>query len=80
MIRHIANESTLGENVDRSMAPDKGLLEKEKELLSKFKGMLTLFLHENTGLQMVALYSLQVFCYNMNFPKGEQALKISYLF
>ena len=37
VIRHIASESTLHENVDRSVAPEKGLLEKEKELLEKFK-------------------------------------------
>lgn len=80
VIRHIANESTLDPNIDRNVAPDKALLEKEKELLSKFKGMLTLFLQDNTQLQMVALYSLQVFCHNMDFPKGLLLRMFMYLY
>ena len=35
------------------------------------QGMLAMFLHDKNGLQMVALYSLQVFCHNNNFPKGK---------
>ncbi|RWS28453.1 eukaryotic translation initiation factor 4 gamma 2-like protein, partial [Leptotrombidium deliense] len=42
----------------------------EKDLLMKYKVVLDAFLHEKQQLQLVALYSLQSFCYDLGFPKG----------
>lgn len=35
-----------------------------------FQGVLQKFLHDNLKLQIAALYSVQVFCFNLKFPKG----------
>ena len=63
-------ESTLGEGCDPNVVPDKVLQEKEKALLEKYKLVLKAFLHDHLDLQVTAVYSLQVFCYSNNFPKG----------
>jgi len=39
-------------------------------LLEKYKLVLQAFLHEQTDLQVMAVYSLQVYCYSVQFPKG----------
>lgn len=59
------------EGCDPNTVPDKGLQEKEKALLEKFKLVLQAFLHEQTDLQVMAVYSLQVYCYSLHFPKGD---------
>lgn len=70
VIKHVTFETTLHSGVDRSQAPDKQLQEKEKELMAKLKPVLQLFLHNQSSLQLTALYALQVHCYNNSFPKG----------
>jgi len=60
----------LPENGDFNAVPEKPLLDKEKVLLEKLKGVLQKFLHEQIELQVAALYATQVFCYNNQFPKG----------
>jgi hypothetical protein len=60
----------LVEGCDPNTVPDKALQEKEKSLLEKFKLVLQAFLHEQTDLQVMAVYSLQVYCYSLHFPKG----------
>ncbi|XP_035220060.1 eukaryotic translation initiation factor 4 gamma 2-like [Stegodyphus dumicola] len=70
MIKYITQETTLADGLDRSSVPDKNLLDKEKEMLEKFKPVFQAFLHEHPELQLVALYALQVHCYNCGFPKG----------
>lgn len=42
----------------------------EREILSKFQPVLQAFLHERSSLQLTALYSLQSYCYQLEFPKG----------
>jgi len=42
----------------------------EKEQLSKYQQFLQAFLHEKTSLQLMVLYSLQSYCFNIGFPKG----------
>jgi hypothetical protein len=61
----------LVEGCDPNTVPDKALQEKEKALLEKFKLVLQAFLHEQTDLQVMAVYSLQVYCYSLHFPKGD---------
>lgn len=70
VVKYITGECTLLENGDPSNTPDKSLLDKEKALLEKLKGVLQKFLHEEIHLQMAALYAVQVFCHNNQFPKG----------
>lgn len=40
-------------------------------LLEKFKPVLQAFLHDHIDLQVIAVYALQVYCYTLQFPKGE---------
>ena len=62
----------MGEERDPNIVlQDKALLEKEKTLLDKYKSVLQAFLHEHLELQVVAVYTLQVFCYTLEFPKGK---------
>ncbi|XP_026283056.1 eukaryotic translation initiation factor 4 gamma 2 isoform X1 [Frankliniella occidentalis] len=70
LLKYISQESTLGEGSDPNLVPDKALQEKEKALLEKYKLVLKAFLHNHLDLQVTAVYSLQVFCYSNNFPKG----------
>ncbi|XP_012944047.1 eukaryotic translation initiation factor 4 gamma 2 [Aplysia californica] len=70
VLKFITSESTMKDEVDITVTPEKALMDKEKELLEKLKGVLQLFLHDHTNLQMAALYAVQVFCYTNQFPKG----------
>lgn len=70
VVKYITGESTLAENADPTITPEKALSDKEKELLDKLKGVLQRFLNERINLQVAALYAVQVFCYNHKFPKG----------
>jgi len=70
ILKYITNESTLKDSSDINVTPDKSLMDKEKELLDKLKGVLQMFLHDYSKLQMAALYAVQVFCYTNQFPKG----------
>ena len=47
------------------------VIEKEEVLFQKYCTILENFLNGNTELQLVAIYALQVFCYNVGFPKGK---------
>lgn len=70
MIKYITQETSLVDGLDRSNVPDKKILDKEKEMLEKFKPVFQAFLNEHPDLQLVALYALQVHCHNFGFPKG----------
>ncbi|XP_076471182.1 eukaryotic translation initiation factor 4 gamma 2-like [Babylonia areolata] len=70
VVKYITGESTLAVNVDPAVTPEKTVSDKEKELLDKLKGVLQKFLNERIDLQVAALYAVQVFCYNHEFPKG----------
>ncbi|XP_017780283.1 PREDICTED: eukaryotic translation initiation factor 4 gamma 2 [Nicrophorus vespilloides] len=50
---------------------DKAIAEKEKALLDKYQPILHAFLHENSNLQLVAVYALQVHFYALGFPRGQ---------
>lgn len=70
ILKYVTKSSTLSENCDPAVVPDKHLSEKERELLDKLKVVLQRFLHDHIGLQVSALYASQVFCYNCHFPKN----------
>jgi translation initiation factor 4G len=46
------------------------LVEAEKELVSKFRVVLRPYVASNASLQLTAVYALQVFNYDLGFPKG----------
>ena len=58
-VKYITTESTLRDGCDRSN-PDKASIEREKELIAKYKGVLGCFIHEDISLQIEAIYALQV--------------------
>ncbi|XP_070199446.1 eukaryotic translation initiation factor 4 gamma 2-like, partial [Littorina saxatilis] len=70
IVKYITGESTLAEGADPNATPDKPLMDKEKDLLEKLKGVIQKFLLEHIDLQVAALYAVQVFSHNNNFPKG----------
>ncbi|XP_013394414.1 eukaryotic translation initiation factor 4 gamma 2 [Lingula anatina] len=70
LLRYITSQSTLADGADPAAMPEKHLVDKEKEILDKYKSILQLFLHDKLGLQLSAVYALQVHCYNKGFPKG----------
>ncbi|XP_061178950.1 eukaryotic translation initiation factor 4 gamma 2-like [Saccostrea echinata] len=70
LMKYVTQDSTLGDDVDITVAPEKTLIDKEKQNLEKMKGVLQMFLHEHVDLQIAALYAAQVFCYSHEFPKG----------
>lgn len=70
ILKYVTQETTLSQNIDPSVLPEKTLQEKEKMLLEKFSPVLKKFLHEKPKAQLCALYALQTHCYTNNFPKG----------
>ncbi|XP_033646152.1 eukaryotic translation initiation factor 4 gamma 2-like [Asterias rubens] len=70
IIKFVTSQTTLASGVDHALAPEKALVDKERNLLEKFKPVLQKFVHESVALQLSALYALQVHCFNSEFPKG----------
>ena len=67
----IVGPTTLSDpSASLSEAPDKSSVEAEKELLSKFRSVLTPFVKDRGELQLTGVYALQVFCHGHSFPKG----------
>lgn len=50
--------------------PEKMQVEAEKKLLVSFSRILNAFLSGHLDLQLITIYSLQVFCFQLDFPKG----------
>lgn len=69
VLKYITSETTLKPDTDHNN-PDKAAIDKEKEMLEKYKGVLQRFLLDKINLQMVAIYAIQVLGYNRQFPKG----------
>jgi translation initiation factor 4G len=65
VVKHISEATTLaGEG-----SQDKEATDKEKEMILSYKDVLQPFL-STPELQLIAVYSLQVFCFSRGFPKG----------
>ncbi|XP_077976701.1 eukaryotic translation initiation factor 4 gamma 2-like isoform X1 [Styela clava] len=67
---HITKHSSLAEGIERTQNPLRKIKEKERQLLVEIKPVLQKFLHDKLKLQLHALYAVQVFCCNKEFPKG----------
>jgi len=70
LLKFISQESTLPEGGDPAKLPEKNQVEAEKKLLMSFSRILNAFLTGHLDLQLIAIYSLQVFCFQHDFPKG----------
>uniref|UniRef100_H2Z561 W2 domain-containing protein n=1 Tax=Ciona savignyi TaxID=51511 RepID=H2Z561_CIOSA len=69
-LHHVTKQSSLKADVERGQSVPKQLQEKEKVLLSSIKPVLQKFVHDNPRLQLHALYTVQTFCHDQDFPKG----------
>jgi len=70
---HIVASTTLPSNeksTDKTVTPEKSLIEAEKDLVSKFRIVLRPYVAANAKLQLTAVYALQVFNHDLGFPKG----------
>ncbi|BFG04243.1 eukaryotic translation initiation factor 4 gamma 2 [Drosophila madeirensis] len=79
VVKYITKETTLAPNLDPKEAPEKSVTQKEQQLLENYSQMLQTFLGQNE-LQLIALYALQAFCFNENFPKGMLCRWFKYLY
>ncbi|XP_055904675.1 eukaryotic translation initiation factor 4 gamma 2 [Eupeodes corollae] len=70
ILKYITEETNLASSAETKRNPEKSMIEKEQVLLHKYCQILETFLNGNIDLQLIALYALQMFCYNANFPKG----------
>ncbi|XP_050327461.1 eukaryotic translation initiation factor 4 gamma 2, partial [Bactrocera neohumeralis] len=80
IVKYITQETTLAEGTDTKKHPDRATIEKEESLLLKYCQILQTFLGGSNELQLIAIYALQVFCYNENFPKGMLCRWFKYLY
>ena len=64
-------ETTFPEGNDPSKMPEKSVVEAEKKLLVSFSRILIAFLNGHLDLQLIAIYALQVYCFQYKYPKGE---------
>lgn len=78
VVKYITKETTLASNMDPKEHPEKSVTQKEQAMLETYSQMLQTFLGQNE-LQLMALYALQLFCYNENFPKGKLTFEITVL-
>lgn len=68
-----ATEQTFEKCCDLQQKPDKEIQEKEKECLQKLNTFLhTVITGQDLNDQLEAVYALQVFCHENEFPKGTQ--------
>ena len=56
--------------VEVSLKPEKEYVEKERDEILKMKNILKGYLNTDTNSQLEALYAVQIFCYEKEFPKG----------
>ncbi|CAO1427783.1 unnamed protein product [Diamesa serratosioi] len=70
LLRYISQETTFPEGNDPSKAPEKAAVDSEKKLLDSFSRILVAFLNGHLDLQLIAIYALQVYCFQYKYPKG----------
>merc|ERR1719233_725412 len=80
LLKYVVGETSMKEGIDTSVLPDKSVQEQEKSLFSNYQQIMLRFLHESSSRQMIALYALQVFCYDNQFPKGMMLRMFTYLY
>lgn len=70
VVKYVTSQTSFPEGTDVKVCPDKATIQKEESLLHKYCQILKSFLGHSIELQLIAIYALQVFCVNENFPKG----------
>ncbi|XP_065582047.1 eukaryotic translation initiation factor 4 gamma 2-like isoform X1 [Artemia franciscana] len=70
IVKYITQESGSAECGEAGNDKMKGVFEKEKELLEKYRPVLGSFLNDQVQLEITALYALQSFIHGLQFPKG----------
>uniref|UniRef100_A0A1A9X3R1 Eukaryotic translation initiation factor 4 gamma 2 n=1 Tax=Glossina brevipalpis TaxID=37001 RepID=A0A1A9X3R1_9MUSC len=80
IVKYVTAMTSFPEGTDVKNYPDKITIEKEESLLHKYCQILNSFLGHSIELQLIAIYALQVFCYNENFPKGMLCRWFKYLY
>ena len=65
----MATQETL-EKIDPNQKPEKEIQELEKDFIGKFKDFLKEFIGSNSDSQLEAIYALQIYCHEKQFPKG----------
>jgi len=74
----IATQDTLS-TCDINQKPEKELQEKEKEVIDTWKVILKEHLGTDNALQLEAIYALQIYCYEKQYPK-EMLLRLFIIF
>lgn len=72
VVKYVTSHTSFPEGTDIKHCPDKATIQKEESLLHKYCNLLKSFLGHSIELQLIAIYALQVFCVNENFPKGKK--------
>uniref|UniRef100_A0A1B0A9G7 Eukaryotic translation initiation factor 4 gamma 2 n=1 Tax=Glossina pallidipes TaxID=7398 RepID=A0A1B0A9G7_GLOPL len=80
IVKYVTSMTSFPDGTDVKNYPDKITIEKEESLLHKYCQILKSFLGHSIELQLTAIYALQVFCYNENFPKGMLCRWFKYLY
>lgn len=68
--KQLASEATFNEGQSPNITIT-SVNDFEKEILSKYRAVFHAFLHEKQNLQLIVLYSLQSYWYELGFPKGQ---------
>ncbi|KAJ3594001.1 hypothetical protein NHX12_006333 [Muraenolepis orangiensis] len=69
-LQYIDHKVFPNDEEEQFSAPTKEQMDQEKQMLQDFKPVAQKFLHDQVGLQVCALYALQVHCNSRAFPKG----------
>ncbi|XP_037827694.1 eukaryotic translation initiation factor 4 gamma 2 [Lucilia sericata] len=80
VVKYVTSQTSFPEGTDVKNCPDKATIQKEESLLHKYCQILKSFLGHSIELQLIAIYALQVFCVNENFPKGMLCRWFKYLY
>jgi len=67
------------QKTDPTQKPEKEIQEMEKEFIGKFKNFLKEFIGSSSSSQLEAIYALQIFCHEKQFPK-EMLLRLFIIF
>ncbi|KAF6029164.1 EIF4G2 [Bugula neritina] len=80
LLKYVVCETSLKEGIDKTVLPGKSVQDDEKRIFTNYKDIMLRFLHASHSRQVSAIYALQVFCYENNFPKGMMLRVFTYLY
>ncbi|XP_075166704.1 N-acetyltransferase 1, partial [Haematobia irritans] len=80
IVKYVTSQTSFPEGTDVKNCPDKATIQKEESLFENYCQILKSFLGQSIDLQLLAIYALQVFCVNENFPKGMLCRWFKYLY